>query len=138
MTDGSVAHRLSLLEPSRHRVTLAADGKVARAYRERSRQVTSYHHQGLAMPDSPDSPWRATAHSDDALVEAIEHVGDGWAVGVLWHPELPTTTAPDESPASLTEPLAERLTEPLLEPLAEPLVDPLISAFVLAARQSHV
>ncbi|MFF7637539.1 gamma-glutamyl-gamma-aminobutyrate hydrolase family protein [Kitasatospora sp. NPDC008050] len=129
VTDGSVAHRLSLTEPSRHQVTLAAGSKVARAYREPSVRVTSYHHQGLTMSERPDSRWRATAHSEDSLVEAIEQDGDGWAVGVLWHPELPATENADESPDRL---IPDQLSPDPLSP------DPLISAFVLAARPSHV
>ncbi|MFF0299020.1 gamma-glutamyl-gamma-aminobutyrate hydrolase family protein [Kitasatospora sp. NPDC004614] len=113
-TDGSVSHRLSVSESSRHRVDLVAGGEVARAYGERSLLVTSYHHQGLAMPERADPRWRATAHSDDSLVEAIEFTGDSWVVGVLWHPELPA--APDPAGGA----------------------DPLISAFVSAAGRRNV
>ncbi|WP_305125706.1 gamma-glutamyl-gamma-aminobutyrate hydrolase family protein [Streptomyces odontomachi] len=89
VNDGLVDHRKSLSEPSRHSVTLTGGSTVARAYRQRSIDVTSYHHQGLGEPAAGDYRWRVTARSDDSLGEAIEHVGDAWAVGVLWHPELP-------------------------------------------------
>ncbi|MFP1624882.1 gamma-glutamyl-gamma-aminobutyrate hydrolase family protein [Streptomyces sp. 5K101] len=105
---GLVAHRTSISETSRHRVTLTEGSKVARAYGERSVEVTSYHHQGLGDQGSGAYRWQVTARSDDTLAEAIEHVGDAWAVGVLWHPELPVDPA-------------------------EGLADPLISAFVSAA-----
>ncbi|MGA5898680.1 gamma-glutamyl-gamma-aminobutyrate hydrolase family protein [Streptomyces venetus] len=92
---GRVAHRTSLTETSLHDVTLAEGSTVARAYGRPAVTVTSYHHQGLG-PAAAHSPWRVTARSDDDLPEAIEHVGAGWAVGVLWHPELPTgPDAPD-------------------------------------------
>ncbi|WSJ66212.1 gamma-glutamyl-gamma-aminobutyrate hydrolase family protein [Kitasatospora sp. NBC_01302] len=137
VTDGSVAHRLSLTEPSRHLVTLAAEGVVARAYGERSRWVTSYHHQGLTMPEAPDARWRATAHSEDSLVEAIEQVEGGWAVGVLWHPELPATTNGGEIPVPADPLLPDSLPADPLLPDSLP-ADPLISAFVTAARQPRV
>ncbi|MFH8655672.1 gamma-glutamyl-gamma-aminobutyrate hydrolase family protein [Streptomyces afghaniensis] len=105
---GSVAHRTSLTETSRHRVTLTGGSAVAAAYGRPAVTVTSYHHQGLG-PLAPDGrPWRVTARSDDRLAEAIEYAGEAWAVGVMWHPELPVEDTGD-------------------------LADPLISAFVAAA-----
>lgn len=87
---GAVEHRLSLTEPSRHTVTLAEGSEVARAYGERVLKVTSYHHQGLGEPAPGGVRWRVTATADDSLTEAVEREdGGAWAVGVLWHPELP-------------------------------------------------
>ncbi|MGW2598204.1 gamma-glutamyl-gamma-aminobutyrate hydrolase family protein [Streptomyces klenkii] len=129
---GRVAHRTSLTETSRHSVTLAEGSKVARAYGERTLKVTSYHHQGLGEQTPGGIRWRVTARADDSLAEAIEREieceadadGDAegnagqapWAVGVLWHPELPA----DDGPADGT---GER-------------TDPLIAAFVAAAGAS--
>ncbi|PSJ30096.1 peptidase C26 [Streptosporangium nondiastaticum] len=113
---GRVAHRTSLTETSRHSVTLAEGSKAARAYGERTLKVVSYHHQGLDEQTPGGIRWRVTARADDSLAEAIEREGDAWAVGVLWHPELPA----DDGPADGT---GER-------------TDPLIAAFVAAAGAS--
>ncbi|MDC0773761.1 gamma-glutamyl-gamma-aminobutyrate hydrolase family protein [Streptomyces sp. HD] len=105
---GLVAHRTSLSETAQHRVTLTADSTVAQAYGRRALTVTSYHHQGLGPQTEGGRRWRVTARSDDRLPEAIEYAGEAWAVGVMWHPELPVDGG-------------------------EGFTDPLISAFVSAA-----
>jgi putative glutamine amidotransferase len=46
--------------------------------------VHSYHHQGV---DRLGERLIATAHSDDGLVQAFESEGEGYVVGVQWHPE---------------------------------------------------
>ena len=46
--------------------------------------VHSYHHQGLDRLGEGLVP---TARTDDGLVQAVESVGDGYLVGVQWHPE---------------------------------------------------
>ena len=46
--------------------------------------VSCYHHQAVErLPDG----LRATAYAEDGVVEAVELDGDGFAVGVQWHPE---------------------------------------------------
>ena len=47
-------------------------------------QVHSCHHQGI---DRLGEGLVITAHAPDGVVEGIETAGDGFAVGVLWHPE---------------------------------------------------
>ncbi|TQJ30670.1 gamma-glutamyl-gamma-aminobutyrate hydrolase family protein [Microbacterium sp. SLBN-146] len=47
-------------------------------------QVHSYHHQGV---DRLGDGLVATAHTDDGLVQAFESTGEGYLVGVQWHPE---------------------------------------------------
>ncbi|MFJ3303896.1 gamma-glutamyl-gamma-aminobutyrate hydrolase family protein [Streptomyces sp. NPDC086549] len=108
INSGIVAHRTSISETSQHRVTLSEGSKVALAHGERRVDVTSYHHQGLGDQRANDTRWQVTARSDDSLAEAIEQAGRAWAVGVLWHPELPVSDTDD-------------------------FIDPLISAFVSAA-----
>lgn len=81
-----VSHRRSITEPSQHFVALTGGSRVLNAYAQRSLLVTSYHHQGLQFKERTGSPWRATAYSDDSLVEAIEYAGEPWIVGVLWQP----------------------------------------------------
>jgi putative glutamine amidotransferase len=46
--------------------------------------VHSYHHQGI---DQLGAGLVATARTDDGLVQAFESDGDGYVLGVQWHPE---------------------------------------------------
>jgi len=46
--------------------------------------VHSYHHQGV---DRLGDGLVATAATDDGLVQAFESTGEGYLVGVQWHPE---------------------------------------------------
>lgn len=46
--------------------------------------VHSYHHQGV---DRLGDGLVVTARTDDGLVQAFESDGDGYVVGVQWHPE---------------------------------------------------
>jgi len=47
-------------------------------------EVNSFHHQAN---NALGSRTRATAWADDGVVEAIEAEGDGFVIGVQWHPE---------------------------------------------------
>lgn len=50
-------------------------------------QVPTYHHQAVAQL----APLlRASAHAEDGTVEAVEPAfpGEGWLLGVQWHPEV--------------------------------------------------
>jgi putative glutamine amidotransferase len=46
-------------------------------------EVNCYHHQGVATHPTFD----VAALSEDGVVEAIESAGDGFYLGVQWHPE---------------------------------------------------
>ena len=46
--------------------------------------VHSYHHQGV---DRVGDGLVVTARTDDGLVQAVESTGDGYVLGVQWHPE---------------------------------------------------
>jgi putative glutamine amidotransferase len=46
--------------------------------------VNSFHHQAIA---ELAPPLRASALSEDGVVEGVEATGDGWVVGVQFHPE---------------------------------------------------
>ena len=46
--------------------------------------VNSFHHQAV---DNPGSLFRATAHSKDGIIEAIESTEYKNVIGVQWHPE---------------------------------------------------
>ncbi|MFE5407621.1 gamma-glutamyl-gamma-aminobutyrate hydrolase family protein [Microbacterium sp. NPDC056569] len=47
-------------------------------------EVHSYHHQGV---DRLGEGLVATARTDDGLVQAFESDGEGYVLGVQWHPE---------------------------------------------------
>ncbi|WP_222624431.1 gamma-glutamyl-gamma-aminobutyrate hydrolase family protein [Streptomyces buecherae] len=88
---GQVLHRHSPTEPAQHSVRLVPGSKVARAYDEPVVKVASLHHQGLGPQTPGDLRWRVVGHAEDGMVEAFEREDTAapWAVGVLWHPELP-------------------------------------------------
>lgn len=68
-----------------HEVRLAAGSLAARSIGAERTQVKSHHHQGL---DRLGDGLVATGWAEpDEIVEAVEHDGDGYALGVLWHPE---------------------------------------------------
>ena len=46
--------------------------------------VRSAHHQTV---DQPGEGLTVTAYAHDNSIEAIEHFGKGWVIGVQWHPE---------------------------------------------------
>ena len=48
-----------------------------------TREVATYHHQGVADPGS----LRIAAHAPDGLIEALEDPSRPFVVGVQWHPE---------------------------------------------------
>jgi len=47
--------------------------------------VNSLHHQAVA---TPPPGWTVVARSEDGVIEAVEADGEGWYLGVQWHPEL--------------------------------------------------
>ena len=70
----------------RHEVRLEPGSLAARAVGAEAAAVHGYHHQGV---DAIGEGLRATAWSalEDGIVEAVERAGDGFVLGVLWHPE---------------------------------------------------
>jgi len=73
-------------ESSRHGVRLAPDSLAHRIVRKIELSVNSRHHQ--AIRDLAPG-LKATAWSDDGLIEAVEPADDGeaWMLAVQWHPE---------------------------------------------------
>jgi putative glutamine amidotransferase len=68
-----------------HEVTLEPGSLAARATGGERALVKSHHHQGIA---ELGEGLVATGWSpDDQLIEAVELPGDGYVLGVLWHPE---------------------------------------------------
>ncbi|KRA30065.1 MULTISPECIES: gamma-glutamyl-gamma-aminobutyrate hydrolase family protein [unclassified Nocardioides] len=68
-----------------HPVTTTS-GSLARALLGERPTTSALHHQAV---DDPGPAWRATAWTDDGVIEAIEPMTGEWsALGVQWHPEL--------------------------------------------------
>ena len=60
------------------------DTALAELVGEGDLDVHSYHHQGL---DRLGDGLVVTARTDDGLAQAFESTGDGYVMGVQWHPE---------------------------------------------------
>ena len=65
-------------------VVVDADTALADLVGEGDLDVHSYHHQGL---DRLGDGLVVTARTDDGLAQAFESTGDGYVMGVQWHPE---------------------------------------------------
>ena len=67
-----------------HRVTIAADSKLAQLLGTTDAAVNSIHHQGI---DKLADGLVATAFAPDGLIEAFELPSRHFVVAVQWHPE---------------------------------------------------
>lgn len=90
-------------EPSVHDVTLVAGTRVATAAGAPTLRSSCHHHQGV---DRVGDGLTVAARAADGLVEAIEREGDGWMVGVEWHPE--DTANADPAQQRIFDALVER------------------------------
>lgn len=80
---GAGPHRLGAGEFATHTVRTVEGSRVATALGGDA-VVSCYHHQAVErLPPG----LRATAYAEDGIVEGVELDGDGFAVGVQWHPE---------------------------------------------------
>lgn len=68
-----------------HAVSVASDSLLGRVLETTRVDVISRHHQAVR---SVGAGWRASAHDDEGLIEAIEGPRDVFTLGVQWHPEL--------------------------------------------------
>ena len=73
-------------EEATHSVIIEEGSILFSIYHNRigSLPVNSFHHQAV---DNPGSLFRATAHSKDGIIEAIENTEYKNVMGVQWHPE---------------------------------------------------
>lgn len=90
-------------EQALHDVTLVAGTKVADAAGSPTLRSSCHHHQGV---DRVGEGLIVAARAADGLVEAIEREGDGWMIGVEWHPE--DTADRDPGQQGLFDALVER------------------------------
>ena len=68
-----------------HKVELMEDTRLSRLYGSGLKGVNSFHHQ--AVKDLAPM-LKASAYSEDGLLEAYEITGERFFVGVQWHPEM--------------------------------------------------
>lgn len=68
-----------------HEVTVQPDSLLARTYGQSTIAVNSFHHQSL-KDVAPEL--RVNAVAPDGTIEAVEHPGKSWVLGVQWHPEM--------------------------------------------------
>ena len=100
---GSERHRPDLGVFGDHQVKLEPGSLAARAAGSELIDVKSHHHQGLdRLGEGLQVSGRCP---DDDVIEAIEHPGHDFALGVLWHPE----EAEPQVLAALVEAAGERM-----------------------------
>ncbi|MFS8047630.1 gamma-glutamyl-gamma-aminobutyrate hydrolase family protein [Rhizobium sp. BR 314] len=68
---------------AQHEITIACQPRCLRAVAPGRYWVNSVHHQAV----QPSTAYRPIAVACDGVIEAIEAVDHGFAVGVQWHPE---------------------------------------------------
>lgn len=71
-----------------HKIELVKDSILAEVFGASELMVNSFHHQAVKVVAES---FRASAISQDNIIEAIEHQEHCFAVGVQWHPEDLTT-----------------------------------------------
>ena len=103
----AVSHAQSAI----HTVTAQEGTKLANSAGLAPFPVVSRHHQALR---TVPPPWIVSAMDDESLIEAIEHPGLKFAVGVQWHPELGSSLLPED-----------------------PAAEALLQSFLAAARSSR-
>jgi putative glutamine amidotransferase len=77
----------------RHAVALAPDSQLGEVFAKAALAVNSRHHQSVT-PATIAPGLRATAWSDDGMVEGLQSDGHRWVVSVQWHPERPEPELP--------------------------------------------
>lgn len=71
-------------ERAGHSIAIEQDSLLAKLIGTTGQHVNSSHHQSVR---TVKAPMRVTATAEDGVIEAIEHTGKSFAVGVQWHPE---------------------------------------------------
>ncbi len=76
-----------------HKVKLMEGTRLASLYGNEMKGVNSFHHQAV----KETAPMlKASAYSEDGLVEAYEAAGERFFIGVQWHPEMLLEKYPEE------------------------------------------
>jgi putative glutamine amidotransferase len=95
LREGSLEHRQA--EPGRvptHDVRLADGTRLAEVLGASAIRVNSFHHQAV---EQLGSGLQAVAWSPDGVVEAVEDPRARFVVGVQWHAESLSETAPEQA-----------------------------------------
>lgn len=83
--DSTLGHSQKVArEEVTHEVAIQPGSRVAEIIGETQVAVNSFHHQAI---DQVPTGFDVAATAPDGIVEAIEHPGDRFLVGVQWHPE---------------------------------------------------
>lgn len=87
---GAQTHRAEGQEEAWHRVWVQPGSRLHTILQLDSLEVNSFHHQanGTVGPGL-----QAVAWADDGVIEAVEGTGEGFVLGVEWHPERMTECA---------------------------------------------
>jgi len=88
-----------------HIIHVDAASRLVRLIGLSETTVNSRHHQGVGRDDLA-GPLRASAWSPDGVIEALEHPGHRWAIGVQCHPERE-----DEVPRAFSQLFEEFVAE---------------------------
>ncbi len=67
-----------------HEIAIVDSSRLAKIIGTKAARVNSFHHQAVRQP-APG--FTACARSSDEVIEAIEHPGYRFVIGVQWHPE---------------------------------------------------
>ncbi len=67
-----------------HAVTIRPDSQLFALLGETTVRVNSLHHQAIGQLGEGLS---CTATANDGVIEAVEHPGSAFVLGVQWHPE---------------------------------------------------
>jgi putative glutamine amidotransferase len=115
-TEGLIEHGVPVEDSQTLHTVTAKPGSQLASIAPAPLLCVSHHHQGV---DRVGDGLEATGWSEDGLVEAIERgpgPGDGWILGVQWHPE--ETAHHDPAQQSLFDALAIRAGTPSGAPAA--------------------
>lgn len=90
----STVHRLPPRLPTRHPVRVDPQSRLAAFLGTHEVAACSWHHQAIAHLGQDLRP---VAWAADGVIEAVEHGGHPWCVGVQWHPEMQHEEAPQRA-----------------------------------------
>jgi putative glutamine amidotransferase len=80
-----VPHRLPPRVPAQHDVQVEPGSRLAGILAATDVDACSWHHQAI---DRVGDALQPVAWAADGVIEALEHRGHPWCIGVQWHPEM--------------------------------------------------
>ena len=76
-----------------HGARVDEDSRLAKIFGVTELTINSFHHQAI---DELGAGLRASAWSEDGLIEGVEATGYPWVFGVQWHPERSEAEVPGD------------------------------------------